>query len=1365
MSLSGPAGQKTPLMGEAKRQAIDSILGYDYQIWRTVEAWMLLNPGDILYIECAEDYDIASDAGVLMAQVKNSPKAITLNSADVKAAIQNFWTARRRNPNRGKLSLRFLTRGEIGHERDREFGEEKGLELWSDAAAGDASAARRLATYLQETISDGYLTAFLKTSHDDQLIEELFRCVEWVTGEPDIEAVRLAVQRMAIRRGAQDRITAQASTKAVASLLASCREVAVRREAKARSLTLEDFQLVFEQSTTLPVPITNNIQATLNALLSPGTGQTSFLASVASNELPPLERPYLPRADFISTVASGLLDSPAVLVVGSEGRGKTTVASILGHQVTGKVRWVDLTAYADEFSIAKALEDTLIAVRGAEPPKCVILDNVPVAQGITDHIWTITRVLIESCRLAKAVLLLTAKGVSDDAVDSRFRAAQIKVLSVPALTQPEVEQFFAELGCPAEKATHWAKISLMQSGNGHPKLVYLHGLELRDSGWPAVTGDAIIAAPTSIEEARAHTRLVASKAVNDIDRSFLYALSMATIPFDRAVALSVGADLSIEAPGESFDRLAGRWIEHRGAARYSVTTMLNGQAQKIWADEKVCETHRILFDAFIGRKTIRGDEAWGIFLHAFAGKEPKRVEGFLSSLLTEDLEQVPQLAEALEVLLLIGSDGLKFAIPFDRRCSILLRIVQFRIAKVCEPNKLVSIAESWGWEIEQIRDQEEKAVAKIIRGLSIACSMDRDLPPSLVIEALRDASRYQEFELALEIPTTPLIPGTDKNVPVLAWLFVAAQTRCNSAEDLNQFLDALDALDSPTRSQMLQAFEGPYARTGISMVESAWLGELKREGQDWPAIIGVLKKVQSLAKKWESEQLLASAVKTLSIIYDEQLGDSEKALEALRASDLHGRSMILKDQEANVLFRRGDSEGALGLWREVLSADSFAVDAALRWHDRFSMRKAAIAAGKLGCFGEAAKWLQCGAAEARRMPAGVPAAAFELDAAYCWFKHGDGHKMVESLTVAAAALKGDYDRQEDFFQFAAQKNLGNTVLWLEGYFRGDNTRGTEPIVGSSSNPEIDRAAYQTLPAGPPIIAAAMILDLAYELRVETSGLNELALDLEVTNNVIASCQYRMLKVKRIIMGGKLNALAGCAYDLQVAMWRSAEAQKAESGITAEFSADMDVANLPLSSSDNTWLFLTALVLRTIVNGSPESLANEWNTALADRSRAEDFKAIVTDLVPNFAVSAAAAFSLMRAMPPTYANIGAAAKFLASDRRNPRDTLYAQAGLLFWFQHSPSEIVFDYAVRAFYAAFSNQWRQHISTPALLVSPRITIPMLESAINSKAPTAKRMLNLLLAGCAACRVSIPPDLVNGLEKLASQRSALDSVLARRP
>lgn len=397
------------------------------------------------------------------------------------------------------------------------------------------------------------------------------------------------------------------------------------------------------------------------------------------------------------------------------------------------------------------------------------------------------------------------------------------------------------------------------------------------------------------------------------------------------------------------------------------------------------------------------------------------------------------------------------------------------------------------------------------------------------------------------------------------------------------------------------------------------------------------------------------------------------------------------------------------------------------------------------------------------MPAGVPAAAFELDTAYCWFRHGDRYKMVESLTAAAAALKGNYDRYAEFFEFAAQKNLGNTVLWLQGYFAGDSQRGTKPFVGSSSNPDIDQAAYQTLPVGPPAIAAFSILDLADTVAVETSGLKELILDLEASNNAIAGLRFQMWKLSRSLKSGNLKALAGCAYGVQVAIWRSTEALKLESSIDAEFSEKVDVADLPFNSSDNTWLLLMGLTLRTIIKGSPNSLADEWKADLAGRPRAEDFKTIIDGLVPHFAISAATAHFVMRAMPPTYANIAAAAKFLASHQRSPRDTLYAQASLLNWLQASPVKTVFHYSLKPFFAAFSDQWRQHISTPALLVNPRMTIPMLESAMNSKAFPAKCILSLLLAACPACRATIPPSLVAELEKLSRQRSTLETFLTQ--
>ncbi|MFP4903885.1 hypothetical protein ACLFKT_33140, partial [Paraburkholderia sp. BR14261] len=113
-------------MGDAARQAIASLRGYDYQIWRSVEAWMRLTDGQTLYLECAEDFDLVDERGAETSQIKNSPKDISVGSSDVREAIENFWLLRARNADRSALSMRFLTRGGIRFEKSKPFGKEKG---------------------------------------------------------------------------------------------------------------------------------------------------------------------------------------------------------------------------------------------------------------------------------------------------------------------------------------------------------------------------------------------------------------------------------------------------------------------------------------------------------------------------------------------------------------------------------------------------------------------------------------------------------------------------------------------------------------------------------------------------------------------------------------------------------------------------------------------------------------------------------------------------------------------------------------------------------------------------------------------------------------------------------------------------------------------------------------------------------------------------------------------------------------------------------------------------------------------------------------------------------------------------------------
>ncbi|MCQ4438089.1 hypothetical protein NO135_24090, partial [Clostridioides difficile] len=77
----------------------------------TVQAWLQLKPGEELYVECAEDYDIIGPDFATAVQVKSSRSNITLGSKDTLAAIASFWDLVQLNDGHLPLKMLFLSRG------------------------------------------------------------------------------------------------------------------------------------------------------------------------------------------------------------------------------------------------------------------------------------------------------------------------------------------------------------------------------------------------------------------------------------------------------------------------------------------------------------------------------------------------------------------------------------------------------------------------------------------------------------------------------------------------------------------------------------------------------------------------------------------------------------------------------------------------------------------------------------------------------------------------------------------------------------------------------------------------------------------------------------------------------------------------------------------------------------------------------------------------------------------------------------------------------------------------------------------------------------------------------------------------------
>ena len=1364
-----------PLDGNPARQAVHSLLGYDYQIWRSLEAWLSLGEAETLFLECAEDYDIVAPDGGITVQVKNSPADISLGMEEIRTSIDGFWDVAAKNANRGTVSLRYLTRGGVAMERGSPFSPHKGIDLWAVAAAGDLDACSRLAAYLRSKALSTSLLTFLNEASPEQLHAKLFSRVEWVFGEPSAAVVRLGVERLAIKRGAEEDISAVAAVAAVDALLARCREAATRAEPALRCLTREDMALHFSRATSVSVPMTSvALQALSKAMMAGVAGTTGPEFAIAPSlfefEPPELPQTPLPRAGFARTVASGLTRDGAVLIVGSEGRGKTTIANVVSRAFNAPCVWLDLAKLDDAEIVAKLrLGLSLVRRRASDEPLCVVLDDLPVVSGMSQSIWSPLSALVRECRGGSRRLLATAKGVEADAVDERIRTAGIPVIAVPDLSREEIEAYFKSLGCNDESdAAGWAAFALKETGGGHPKLVYLLGLELRDQGWPIASNSSAADGPRSLEQARARARRVAADTVPEVDRPLLYALSAAAIGFDRHVAVWIGDALGLDFPGESFSRLHGRWIESRGRDRFAVTSLLAGSAEKVWTGSRLEEIHRHLFDAFLSRSYVRIDEAVGILSHALCGRDAVRLSNFLGKLTIEEVDTVPGLMEQLDPVLKIVDLQQVPAVAFDPKSSVLLRMLQFRVAKSRQPSLMEEVATAWQSEIGLLANGKFRDGCRLIRAFSIAAVSDGVLSGRTVVSAVADIASLEGVfsEPPAELLLSSGRVGADDRLDLIAELFSAAQLRCSGVSYLREFLAELDATSPSVRGRLLRDIGLPRKHPTLNVFERAWLVESRSGHPDWAGLLIEFGRGVEMAALWDAPLLPIGAAKVISIVQDEELDEPERALDSLRkAQQRFGPSSILREQEANVLFRRERHSEALAIWRAVYS-DPARVE--MPGHDHYSCRKAAIAASNASLFKEAAGWLERGAdfVGARAILAGPVRESYLIDAAHCWFRANRGDRTVELLARALGSTPSEVVCSDDRRAFMNLKSAGHVIFWMLGFLTSAPSNGNnkldEPLVGQCSIAEVsDELAG--LPATSWHRAAAGLMRLDVLLGTGNLAIAQMRPHLEANGDLVAETTYRTARMEEEFRADSLDSIAKCAMSLQVQVWRCEAQSRVGWDATRPFDEPVTQVDR-LTSMPHAEMLLSALMIAALRGQSVLALRKSW---MADASRSGAPEAVV---VASAIEKACSAFFLNAGAAPTrfmseesshVERLGAAAAILAGPTAPPSVTAICQMAALSWIAQSGA-LGIESIVQSLAPPFAHMWQLHLESPEQLMNPLVAIPALRSSIKLAEASPGMLTSLFDAAMLATDDQVPAALRTFLGRVEASLTARGQAMA---
>lgn len=181
-----------PLPRTPQREALGAMGGYDYQIWRSIESWVMLADNETLFLEGAEDIDRVSSSETTTVQVKRTENGVSLNTQNARDAIRNFWATAARSPDR-TIKFVYLTTSSIVKERNAQFGGLTGIEAWGEAMF-DPVMAEAVRQQLLKGLEDNQpIRAFLTTATVRDLQTRLLQRFTWLTGQPDVEVVEQAV--------------------------------------------------------------------------------------------------------------------------------------------------------------------------------------------------------------------------------------------------------------------------------------------------------------------------------------------------------------------------------------------------------------------------------------------------------------------------------------------------------------------------------------------------------------------------------------------------------------------------------------------------------------------------------------------------------------------------------------------------------------------------------------------------------------------------------------------------------------------------------------------------------------------------------------------------------------------------------------------------------------------------------------------------------------------------------------------------------------------------------------------------------------------------------------------------------------------
>ena len=1348
--------KKRRLKTNPKRQAHAQLRGYLYQIWHSVDAWLDLANDEVLYLEGAEDFDKISGDTATAVQVKDTRHKITLRSQEVIDAINHYWELQN-NHRDMSVKFRFLTRSQIGVEQGSPFGKSQpGLNVWR-RCSGEEADITKISEFLQtEGKISKVVVEFLKQAESQKIYEQLIEPITWETGSKEASFVEKSINDKLVHHGDRYNISPSDAKKVADHLLTEVWKVATQKE--NRELTRVRFLEIFEEKTTLRVPIQHTrtqqpidltvILDQIKAIFPGGIPDLTIQSQPFIRTDIPMPPPYvIPRPDLFRRIQTTLRSEGIAVLEGGAGRGKTTLAKSTANAIEGSWLWLNFTG-KNPFQVDQLLQQLAITVSNQSSQVNIVLDDLSFQQ--LKQYEEVLGIVVYRVLERGAKLLITSQHKPPNNLIRLLDISSSVAIQVPNFTISEIEQFAQQLGCPADEAEPWAKITQVHT-SGHPRLVHARLVQLQTEGWKQDIHESILQTPRKVVEEREEAQQLLIN-LPENQQELLYRLSLILTEFRRDYALNIGEiPESISHPGAVFSQLVGPWIDSVDETYYTISPLLNNAARQVWSESKINKLHAQIADAILKAKNLTTIEARTILFHSMVGQNKEGIIAVIHGLITTAGENWEELSKEFSWLIHIKTSPPKELFPGDAFVNYLFRLLQYRIAVEVEPEFAPKILEIWDKETKPHEPRQLYLLSRLMLTMYALIYYQVPLPVKQMVGYLKEIidsmdSAQEIQEICFNFMGQLEEHQTDKsNIFSILFNFIFARQPFY-APFLNDLIDALDELDPKMRALILTDFEEDSVDSRI-LIDNIWLAEAKLEKPDWTRCLQVFDKVIERTIAWGYPDIAAASARGKAIIHDEYLHTPDAAHTILQdiLSKL-GTLRVIEEEQAAVHFHQKHYKEALNIYERILPTWNPPLEK-LDIGPLEGYRRAAACAAHLGDWEKAATLFEDGAKRAQRVNRTEEYIGLCADAGFAHFKASNMLNSIQLLHLALQKFETLPQDNTDVKYFTLKKRLSHTVGWMAGYERENYPSDfEEPPVGFCSDPETNEK-FLSLPDSPMGYLWLHLAQIEYKFGHRMTALEHASQIADRETNPVLSFFLVILEVQYDFRNKTFDNMPQRIHRMTNACDLIRENNQSENIEENSENAiySTSIPHVPnFASVENITVMLVAAVLVQLPTSiDTHKILTIWRTNSSELP-INDNMVIALDLIESMLYGDKNnALTVMRRQESKYEErLAATLKIVHNIETNPENLFYAHTLIATFFI---GQTWLDPVVTGLAELFSMQWLEKIKFRATLKMPAITVPQIEQACNSSETGKEKMGQILLAAHQAVSVKVAPETLH--------------------